>query len=65
MDCSSSDMPESLSVTDTYQFDEYSKYVTTAFSPEEKVKRRDEEFPNDCKKAFDMGARFARQSNIG
>lgn len=52
---------ESLSVTDTYQFDDYSKYVATAFNPEEKAKRRDEEFPKDCQKAFDMGARFARQ----
>jgi len=22
------------------------------------------EFPNDCKKAFEMGVRFARQDNI-
>lgn len=55
---------EFLSVTDTYQFDDYSKYVATAFNPEEKAKRRNEEFPNDCKKAFDMGARFAQQSDI-
>lgn len=55
---------ESLFVTDTYQFDDYSKYVATAFNPEEKAKRRNEEFPNDCKKAFDMGARLAQQSNI-
>lgn len=55
---------EFLSVTDTYQFDDYSKYVTTAFNPEEKAKRRNEEFPNDCKKAFDMGVRFAQPSNI-
>ncbi|MDR3667072.1 MAG: flavodoxin family protein [Ignavibacteriaceae bacterium] len=51
---------ESLSVTDTYQFEDYSKYVATAFNPEEKAKRRDEEFPNDCNKAFEMGARFAQ-----
>jgi hypothetical protein len=51
---------ESLLVTDTYQFDDYSKYVATAFNPEEKAKRRNEEFPNDCQKAFEMGIRFAQ-----
>jgi multimeric flavodoxin WrbA len=54
---------ESLSVTDTYQFDDYSKYVATAFDPEEKAKTRDEEFPNDCKRAFEMGARFAQRGD--
>ena len=55
---------ESLLVTDTYQFDDYSKYVATAFNPEEKAKRRKEEFPKDCQRAFDMGVRFAQQTNI-
>jgi len=50
---------ESLFVTDTYQFDDYSKYESTSFNVEEKAKRRREEFPNDCQKAFDMGVRFA------
>lgn len=53
---------EYLTVTDTYQFDDYSKYVSSAFNPEEKARRRKEEFPKDCKKAFDMGARFVQQS---
>jgi multimeric flavodoxin WrbA len=51
---------ESLLVTDTYQFDDYSKYESTLFDVEAKAKRRKEEFPKDCQKAFDMGARFAR-----
>lgn len=50
---------ESLFVTDTYQFDDYSKYVVTSFDPKKKANRRKEEFPNDCKKAFEMGARLA------
>lgn len=54
---------ESLFVTDTYQFDDYSKYVVTSFDPVKKAKRRKEEFPNDCKKAFDMGVRFATGAN--
>ena len=51
---------ESLFVTDTYQFDDYSKYDSSAFDVEEKAKRRREEFPKDCQKAFDMGVRFAQ-----
>ncbi len=50
---------ESLFITDTYQFDDYSKYVAPVFNPEEKAKRRNEEFPKDCQKAFEMGVRFA------
>jgi multimeric flavodoxin WrbA len=51
---------ESLIVTDTYQFDDYSKYVSSSFDGEAKKKRHEEEFPKDCKKAFDMGVRFAQ-----
>ncbi len=54
---------ESLCVTDTYQFDDYSKYETSAFNEEEKARRRKEVFPEDCKKAFDMGVRFAKRFN--
>jgi multimeric flavodoxin WrbA len=50
---------ESLFVFDTYQFDDYSKYESR-FNVEEKAKRRREEFPKDCQKAFEMGVRFAQ-----
>lgn len=50
---------ETLCVTDTYQFDDYSKYVATAFNEAEKAKRRQEEFPKDCEKAFALGVKFA------
>lgn len=50
---------ESLVVTDTYQFDDYSKYVATGMDVEAKARRRREVFPEDCRKAYDMGARFA------
>ncbi|KAF5089223.1 NADPH-dependent FMN reductase [anaerobic digester metagenome] len=50
---------ESLLVTDTYQFNDYSKYVSSRFDPASKLKRRKEVFPKDCEKAFDMGVRFA------
>jgi multimeric flavodoxin WrbA len=51
---------ESLFVFDTYQFDDYSKYESSRFNVEEKAKRRREEFPKDCQKAFEMGVRFAQ-----
>ncbi len=51
---------ESFFVTDTCQFDDYSKYVSTAFNPEAKKIRRDEQFPKDCKKAYELGARLVQ-----
>ena len=55
---------ESLLVTDTYQFDDYSRYVSSRFDPESKFKRRKEVFPVDCERAFDMGARFAGNNEM-
>lgn len=55
---------ETLIVTDTYQFDDYSKYAASLFDANEKARRRKEVFPIDCQKAFEMGARIAQQSNI-
>jgi hypothetical protein len=51
---------ETLIVTDTYQFDDYSKYVSSMFDPELKAKRRIEIFPQDCEKAFQLGSRMAK-----
>jgi len=53
---------ETLMVTDTYQFDDYSKYETSAFDEAKKAQRRREVFPEDCRKAFEMGVRFASQT---
>jgi multimeric flavodoxin WrbA len=50
---------ETLIVTDTLQFDDYSKYVSSMFDADLKTKRRREVFPLDCQKAFDMGSRMA------
>lgn len=49
---------ESLWVTDTYQFNDYSKYEVTAFDEKAKAKRREEVFPKDLEKAFEMGRRL-------
>lgn len=55
---------ESLCSTDTYQFDDYTKYVADRFDPEGKAKRRTEVFPHDCGKAFAMGARFMKRQSL-
>jgi multimeric flavodoxin WrbA len=52
---------ETLLSTDTLQFDDYSQYEVSLYDPIQKKKRRAEVFPEDCKKAFDMGARFASE----
>jgi multimeric flavodoxin WrbA len=52
---------ESLLCFDTYQFKDYAKVLATRFDAEHKAKRRQEIFPQDCRKAFEMGARLARQ----
>ena len=49
----------SLMSYDTLQFDDYSKYVAPRFDPKAKAERRKTVFPEDCRKAFEMGARLA------
>lgn len=44
---------------DTYQFDDYSKVLATRFDPVKKAKRREEIFPVDCQRAFELGVRLA------
>ena len=50
---------ESLMSYDTYQFKDYTKVAADMFDVEKKRKRREEVFPQDCQKAYEMGARFA------
>ncbi len=50
---------ETLYCYDTLQFSDYSKYVSDRFDPEKKAARRRDVFPEDCKKAYEMGVRFA------
>jgi multimeric flavodoxin WrbA len=49
---------ETLICCDTYQFEDYSKYVADRFDPEKKATRNREIYPLECQKAFEMGARF-------
>jgi putative NADPH-quinone reductase len=50
---------ETISTFNTTQFDDYSKFMASRFDPAEKKAVRENQFPIDCAKAFDMGARFA------
>lgn len=52
--------PLSLWITDTYQFDDYSKYEAALFDAQKKLRRRREVFPEDCRKAFAMGVKLAQ-----
>lgn len=44
----------------TYQFDDYSKYKSSAFSEEAKAAHRKTQFPLDCQKAFELGANLLK-----
>jgi len=56
---------ELLLCTDTYQFKDYSKYLCTCFDAAAKAKRRQEVFPLDCGRAFDLGSRLAARAKAG
>jgi multimeric flavodoxin WrbA len=51
---------ESLLSTDTYQFSDYKKYDTSLFDSEAKAKRHEDVFPQDCERAFALGAKLVR-----
>lgn len=53
--------PELLYVYNTWQFSDYSKYESSIFSEEDKRKQREEQFPLDCKAAYDMGVLLAKR----
>jgi hypothetical protein len=55
---------ESMSAVDTYQFGDYNKYYCKSFDAEKKKKSRDERFPQDCRKAYEMGKAFAGAGGI-
>ena len=53
---------EILIAGDTLQLKDYSKtdWKWSLFDPEAKQKRHDTVFPQECQKAFEMGAELAR-----
>jgi multimeric flavodoxin WrbA len=52
---------EQLICTDTWQFDDYSKYEASNFNAEKKKKVREIVFPKDCEKAYQIGRRLVNQ----
>jgi hypothetical protein len=54
--------PYSLKVYNTYQFDDYSKYVNTWFDEEDKRRQRENQFPLDLQEAYNMGVNIAKNS---
>lgn len=51
---------ESLFCTETLQFEDYDKVVFNYFDVEERRKRRRDVFPQDCKRAYELGVRLAK-----
>jgi len=54
---------ETLISTDTFHVNDYTKIVADLLEPliDRKSKHKHQIFPQDCKKAFEMGARFTMQ----
>jgi multimeric flavodoxin WrbA len=50
---------ELLLATDTRQYSDYDRFESEIFDKEAKLKRQAEVFPEDCRKAFDLGVRLA------
>jgi multimeric flavodoxin WrbA len=50
---------ELLLSTNTMQFSDYSKYESEIFDREAKIRRHAEVFPEDCRRAFELGVRMA------
>ena len=54
--------PEHLYVYETYQFKDYSKYVSDAFDEKERMEIRKNRFPKDLENAFELGKRIATRA---
>lgn len=55
---------ESFLSFETLQFEDYDKVVFSYCDPEERQKRRREVFPQDCKRAYELGVRLARDGVV-
>ena len=56
---------ESLCSFETLQFEDYGKMVFNYFDPEERKERRRTVFPEDCRKAFELGSRLVQTADAG
>lgn len=52
--------PQRIFAYDTYQFSDYDKYVVETFDKNEKLKHKEEQFPNDLQKSFEAGKNMAK-----
>lgn len=50
--------------TDTYQFDDYSKYVSSVWDADAKARRRSQVFPQDCERASELGVRLVARARF-
>ncbi len=44
----------------TYQFDDYSKYICETFNEADKAKQREEQFPKDLQNAYELGQKLLK-----
>lgn len=56
---------ESMLVTETLHFNDYSKYLATRWDPAVRFKRHEEVFPGELDRARELGARLAREAKGG
>ncbi|WP_298500397.1 hypothetical protein [uncultured Methanobrevibacter sp.] len=49
-------------IDETYQFKDYSKYVSDAFDEKERRNLRKTQFPKDLESAFELGRKIAIQA---
>lgn len=54
--------PKTQYINNTWQFNDYSKYKSDAFSVEDKKRSHEEQFPKDCEKARQMGKELASEA---
>ncbi|MBQ6968842.1 MAG: hypothetical protein IJP85_00790, partial [Synergistaceae bacterium] len=52
---------ETLCAYNTYQFTDYSRYDCSMFSESVKAEHRDKVFPEDLKKAYELGKRLVEK----
>ena len=54
---------ENLCAYNTYQFNDYSRYDANMFSEEDKAKYKEEHFPEDLQKAYELGKRLVEKAS--
>ena len=50
-----------LCAYDTYQFSDYSRYAVNMFKEEEKAEHREKVFPEDLRRAYELGKKLAEK----